>query len=304
MTNLVESIFIKNSPEHTVPRLSIGLPVYNGENYLEQSLKSILSQSYRDFELIISDNGSTDGTEAICRKYANKDSRIRYERYEENRGASWNFNHVVHVARGEYFKWAAHDDLLDQTLVEESITILDENPDVVLCYSGSKIIDAEDHVIRQVPISKNLNHEQPHLRFAASWRYPPNLVVFGVVRTEAMRKTHLLGPYSSSDRILSAELALLGRIYGIPRYLFSFRHHPAQSTGVNFPSRKGRSAWFDPKKKGERSFPHWRLLKEFYASIADSKSNLGLVERIFCYRSVMRWCIRHYRLLAWDLVKQ
>jgi glycosyltransferase involved in cell wall biosynthesis len=302
MSNLSESIFVESSSANKLPRISIGLPVYNGENYLEQSLNCLLNQSFEDFELIISDNGSTDGTEKICRDYCRRDGRIRYERYEQNKGASWNFNHVVDVARGEYFKWAAHDDLISDTFLEESLAILDKNPDIVLCYSGSNIIDENNCVTKKVPISENLNHVEAYQRFAASWRYPPNLIVFGVVRADVMKKTNLLGPYSSSDRVLAAELSLLGRLYGIPSYSFSFRQHPQQSTGINYPTRKGRSAWFDPNTKGERSFPHWRLLREFLFSISESKSELGFIQRAFCYRSIARWCIRYHRSLAWDLV--
>ena len=93
------------------PRVSIGLPVYNGENFLEFALDSILGQTFQDFELIISDNASTDATESICRRYAAKDSRIRYYRNPNNQGAAQNYNRVFALARGEYFKWAAHDDV-------------------------------------------------------------------------------------------------------------------------------------------------------------------------------------------------
>ena len=94
-----------------VPRVSIGLPVYNGENYMAAAIDSLLAQTFTDFELIISDNASTDATEQICRDYAHRDGRIRYYREEVNRGAAWNFTHTFELARGEYFKWHAHDDL-------------------------------------------------------------------------------------------------------------------------------------------------------------------------------------------------
>ena len=99
-----------------VPRVTIGLPVYNGENYLAEAIDSILGQTFTDFELIISDNASTDRTEEICRRYAAEDDRIRYFRHDRNRGASPNYNFTVEKARGEYFKWAAHDDVLHATV--------------------------------------------------------------------------------------------------------------------------------------------------------------------------------------------
>ena len=115
-----------------IPRVTIGLPVYNGQNYLVETLESLLAQTYTDFELVISDNASTDRTEAICRQYAAGDARIRYYRNDENIGASANYNRAFELGRGEYFKWAAHDDLLAPTYLERCVEVLDANPDVVL----------------------------------------------------------------------------------------------------------------------------------------------------------------------------
>ena len=92
------------------PSLSIGLPVYNGERFLAKAIASLLIQEFEDFELIISDNGSNDKTEAICRDAAARDSRVRYLRSNENRGATWNFRRVLEAASGEFFKYAAYDD--------------------------------------------------------------------------------------------------------------------------------------------------------------------------------------------------
>src|SRR5215472_3946539 len=103
---------------NAAPRLSIGLPVYNGEDYLAESLEALLGQSYEDFELIISDNASTDSTADICRRYEKQDSRIRYVRQPRNIGAGPNHNYVVRHARGELFKWAAHDDLYARDLLK------------------------------------------------------------------------------------------------------------------------------------------------------------------------------------------
>ena len=93
------------------PRVSIGLPVYNGQEFLEETLHSILNQTFNDFELIICDNASTDRTAEICRSFAKRDRRIRYYRNEINLGAAKNFNGVFFLARGEYLKWSDNDDL-------------------------------------------------------------------------------------------------------------------------------------------------------------------------------------------------
>ena len=102
--------FAEGSETQRAPRVSIGMPVYNAERFLAGTLDSIVAQSFRDFELIISDNGSTDRTASICRDYASRDCRIRYFRHEVNRGAAWNHNYVLGLAQGEFFKWNAYDD--------------------------------------------------------------------------------------------------------------------------------------------------------------------------------------------------
>ena len=126
-----------------IPTVSIGLPVYNGAEYLTQTLDTLLKQSFRDFEIIISDNASTDATQEICTQYQELDPRIKYYRVDENKGAAWNFNRVFQLARGKYFKWAAHDDLILPTFLERCVEVLDNSPDVVLVFTKLDIIDAQ-----------------------------------------------------------------------------------------------------------------------------------------------------------------
>jgi len=129
-----------------VPRLGIGLPVGNGENYLSESLDALLGQSCTDFELIISDNASTDGTEDTCRQYLAQDRRIRYVRQPRNIGCTANHNLVVRHARGELFKWASHDDLYGRDLLRRCVEALDEHPDVVLASCWSALIDGAGNI--------------------------------------------------------------------------------------------------------------------------------------------------------------
>ena len=125
----------------SLPRLSIGLPVYNGERFLGEALDSLLGQTYEDFELIISDNASTDGTADICLRYAEQDSRIRYVRQPRNIGLIPNHDFVMEEARGELFKCAAYDDLYGRELLERCVEALDADPDAVLAHSWSVMID-------------------------------------------------------------------------------------------------------------------------------------------------------------------
>src|SRR5687767_8665908 len=117
------------------PTVSIAIPVYNGENYLRLSIESILAQDYSDFELIITDNASTDGTEAICRDYANRDPRVRYARNERNIGASGNYNKGFELARGKYFRWQAHDDECHRSMTRKCVDFLESaSPEVTMVY--------------------------------------------------------------------------------------------------------------------------------------------------------------------------
>lgn len=116
------------------PRVSIGLPVYNGDRHLREALGSLLSQSFIDFEIVLSDNASSDGTEMICRDYAERDSRIRYFRQDENIGATANFNFVLNESSSDYFMWAAHDDVWESDFLAEMVAILDARVDVEIAF--------------------------------------------------------------------------------------------------------------------------------------------------------------------------
>src|SRR5262245_34163763 len=113
---------------NTVAKVSIGLPVYNGDNFIRQTIESYLSQTFEDFELIISDNASTDRTEEICRTFAVQDRRVRYTRNKENIGLARNYNQVFTMSCGEYFKWADHDDMCRPTFLMKCVQALEEHP--------------------------------------------------------------------------------------------------------------------------------------------------------------------------------
>ena len=125
------------------PKLSIGIPVYNGENYLEKAIQSFLTQTFQDFEIIITDNCSTDRTQEICQKYVTLDPRVHYFRNETNLGCTGNFNRVFQYAKGKYFKWAPHDDLYEPTFLEKCVEPLERAPGVVLCYTRTTVIGVD-----------------------------------------------------------------------------------------------------------------------------------------------------------------
>lgn len=114
-----------------MPKVSIGMPVYNGEKIIRNALDSLLSQTFTNFELIISDNASTDSTSTICMEYAKKDERIQYIRQPKNIGGTLNFYFVLKNAKGEYFMWASADDIWEPSFIEKNIKILESDTQIV-----------------------------------------------------------------------------------------------------------------------------------------------------------------------------
>jgi glycosyltransferase involved in cell wall biosynthesis len=215
----------------SIPRVSVGIPVYNGERYVAQTIECIVAQSFRDFELIISDNGSSDRTRGICESYAARDARIRYYRNETNRGAAWNHNRVFELSSGKYFKWQCHDDLCHPQFLEKCVAVLDREPAVVLCYSQFVRIDAEGKQVEvktygwdPVASSPIPQDGRPHERFRAVIRRMNTCEeIYGVMRADVARQTRLIGSYTQSDANFLAELALRGRFCEIPEPLFYYR---------------------------------------------------------------------------------
>ena len=267
------------------PRVSIGLPVFNGERFLEAALDSILSQTFQDFELIISDNASTDRTGEICESYAAADRRIRYLRNPKNVGAANNYNRVFEPSRGEYFKWAAHDDVCAPTFIERCVEVLDQYPDVALCYPRTSIIDEQGEFVENSFDGFNFRSPKPHIRFSDFLRSPLQCnAIAGLIRRNILKKTPLIGSYASSDRVLLGELALQGELYEVPEYLFYRRIHAMVSTRAHRTVRE-MLAWFDPSKK--RAFPRWRRFFEYLKSLA--RARLAWHERIYCYIELGRF---------------
>jgi len=273
----------------SLPYVSIGLPVYNGENFLEEAINSILPQTFEDFELIISDNASTDRTQEICKGYAAKDHRIRYYRNQQNVGAASNYNRVFELSTGKYFKWAAHDDLCAPVLIERCLEVLDSEPSVVICYARTSIIDEHGSHKRDYDDLMDLRSPKPHERFRDYLFRPTGLcnAIFGVVRASELRMTPLIGSYIASDMVLLGELVLRGKIYELPERLFYRRRHPERGEPAN-PTRSALAAWYDPANRKKFVWStEWRRLLEYIHCIR--RVPLGWHERTWCYLYVMKW---------------
>lgn len=210
-----------------IPKVSIGMPVYNGEKYIREALDSLLAQTFTDFELIISDNCSKDKTQEICLVYAIKDSRIKYIRQQKNIGVALNFEFVLNTAQAEYFLWAASDDFWSGSWIELLY-------DTVSLYSNTAAFG------KVVPVNKSsqaINHialEQAYnfvgtkfLRRIKFFLFPESMgkanVIYGIYKTEALRKINILS--YTYDYILIFDLLDYLEIKSVPNTFLYKRLH-------------------------------------------------------------------------------
>jgi len=272
------------------PRVSIGVPVYNGENYLAETIESILAQSFTNFELIICDNCSTDNTAEICEKYVSRDRRINYSRNEHNLGAIPNFNRTFSLSTGEYFKWAAHDDVLTKDYLINCLSALEGNTHAVLCQSLVQYIDGNGENMK-IFDSQLSGTKDPHAstRFAAITLLPhPCNEIFGLIRTQVLMRKNPMGTFHGADRALLAELALYGQFIQLHEPLLKMRLHPTRYTESRT-RPNDRLVWHDTQSAGKMHFPTWRLYREYLTMVRTKLKSPR--ERLCCYGHLLRWWI-------------
>lgn len=306
-----------DSPPHPVdsaPLVTLGVPVYNGGKYLAECLQSILGQTFERFEVVISDNASTDDTEEICEEFARRDPRIRYTRQAYNQGAARNYNFVFGQARTRYFRWAAHDDLLQPRLLEACVEALeaDVSERFALAWPGTELVrvdgsferpsDDVEQVVTQRPPWVG---DTPRTRIASLlgddvdtllYKCEP---VFGLMRTKTLRSTRLIQAFNSSDKVLLVELALRGDFLEIPETLFTRRSHPGTSLNANR-TPEAVMAWFDPTRAAAPPMPRLRLFRGYLTAILEAPLAPG--ERLSALRTLWRWVLheKHW----WDILDE
>jgi glycosyltransferase involved in cell wall biosynthesis len=278
-----------------VPAVSVGLPVFNGETFLEVAISSVLAQSHDDLELIICDNASTDRTAEICNDYAARDARIRYFRNPHNLGAAPNYNLAFSHARGRYFKWLAHDDRMTPSYLAKTVRVLDERSDAVLCNSVVSYIDPSGAPIGLYNSGlSRADSQSAAARFG--WmvlRSHSCVDFFGLIRREALQNSLLHGSFHGADRALLAQLAIRGRLIQLPAPLVEMREHPNRYTRSQARSAD-RAAWHDASLRGRVSFPTWRLYAEYLKMVR--RERMLPDERARCYAVLARWWGHNWNL--------
>jgi glycosyltransferase involved in cell wall biosynthesis len=192
----------------TPPKVTIGMPVHNGEQTIRRSLDSVLAQTFVDFELIVSDNASTDATEEICREYANRDARIIYARQQTNIGAAKNFKHSLEQAKGEFFMWWAADDIRSADFVELNACFLAENPD----YVASTCPNSMEGQNNLVTFSMTGEAEERFQSFFDNC-WSSHGIFYSLIRTKLLRECSEVGVhYFGADWSIDLFLAAFGKV--------------------------------------------------------------------------------------------
>jgi len=290
-----------------MPRVSIGLPVYNGEKYIREAIESVLDQTFKDFELIISDNASTDRTEQICREYVDKDPRIRYYRNEKNLGAAKNFNRTFELSHGEYFKWLASDDAIESEFLTCCVDLMDSDPTLVLTCSKCISRNETTNVIRHHDIDCNLRLPTGHQRLRwYLWRLRIGKIpIWGLMRSQVLRTTQLIRPIIGADDCLLIELALKGKFGQVPEYLLRLRDHAGAFHLIKHRNNGCEGAaeakWFDAGSKGKVFFPYWRRLREYCILVVRSDENFVSKLMIAMFLQFLL-CLRWRRKLGSELL--
>ena len=279
-----------------VPRLFIAVPVYNGENYLAESLESIRIQTFTDFVVVVFDNASTDSTIEIAEGFAQADPRFTLVRRSENIGAGPNFNQALSACQSPLFKWQAHDDVLAPTFLERCVEALDAAPDAVLAHSHVRMIDEDGLSMGEFsPIAEGACSKRRLTRFRTNLMSRDLCTeVFGVFRTDALRGSVLHLPFAGSDRVLLAEMSLRGRLVIIPEVLFYNREHDQRFRKTVLAkleeTNNGDSLleWYDTSLASRKPTPQrWTFFNHLFLVAARNISNP--IERWRSYIVVLGW---------------
>ncbi|MGA7951628.1 MAG: glycosyltransferase family A protein [Thiobacillaceae bacterium] len=235
------------------PIVSIGMPVFNGERYIRDALDSLLAQTFTDFELIISDNASTDRTEQICRQYAAHDARIRYVRQSVNLGALPNFQFVLEAAVGEYFMWAAYDDFWKPNFIAHALPAMNDKS-VGFVFPTTIVKSIHLGVYKKIPrtIFKGFEDRDRNRRILSFanlhiYSYKGNLI-YSLFRTNILREAFAKQDISNETIFC---MFVLGAARGVVMDEYNFyKRYPTRWPGV----RRRR-----PKRLEKRlQFEKWR----------------------------------------------
>ena len=274
------------------PCVSIGLPVYNGENYLVEAIGSVLSQTFGDFELVICDNASNDRTAEICRDFAATDSRIRYIENEQNVGGPKNYDLAWERSSGKFFKWLAHDDRLRPGYLSATVSALEHDPGLVLCHSVVEYIGEHGEMLGLYrSVAKDCGADSPAHRFAAViLRIHTCVDFYGLMPRKVMENSFLHRPFRGADRAFLAQMALRGRFMQLEQPLVQMRQHPRQYSQLE--NVREQLKFNDPTGTQKYELSVLRLYR-CYRELVEREC-LSDTDRAAC-----RWVLRRFWVQGW-----
>ena len=260
------------SKQSKCPEVSVVIPTYNGQEFLKQSIESVLNQTFSNFELIVCDDGSTDQTVHILEEYEHSHKKISVFKFSENVGLAGNWNRCLEKSRGTYIKMLCQDDIIKPTYLEETVKILNNHPSVSLVCSFEQTIGEISRIREQevFPGSEELDGKfvQKQILQRGNWIGPPTATLF---RSEHLEK---IGFFDKEfpcglDWEMWLRLAGLGNVHVIPTILYSSRIHPNQETSncnQNLGFMKDRVSILNklqnkPELYGRKS---WNISQEIY----------------------------------------
>jgi hypothetical protein len=279
-------------------RLTFGIPVYNGERYFPAALASLQEQELADIRIVVSDNGSTDATEELCRAAAALDDRIEYHRSDENRGGIWNYQHLYDLCETELFSWMAADDIKLPSFAGQTIEVLDEaGPDTAFSCPRTSIINGDGVIYEHLNDDRiGLDAETAHERVHNLLRAQASQPMYGTIKVDALRKTRGVRSTLGADMTLLVELLCVGKMALAPDQSLLQRRHDSQV------SVQGAAAswWFAPGSRGGRSFEETQTNIELYRGVAHS--DLTGVEKLRTWGTLgPSWVFPRWRAVARDV---
>ncbi|MGH1561896.1 glycosyltransferase family 2 protein [Mumia sp. DW29H23] len=281
------------------PLVSVGIPVYNGARFLPATLDALLAQTLTDLEIVISDNGSQDATEEVCRAYAARDPRIVYRRVEVNQGMGWNYNRTLELASAPLFMWNPADDLAKPGYLEACVDALRRRPDAVLAFSDVEVVDEDGALIESLSaLGDDGSDPDESVRIRSFLEAEAWDVVYGVTRTDVLRAVGGMPPMVGDDVVLGVDLLARAPFVHVDGSLFQRRQHPEQSSAQHDPT--AGQIQQDPTADPWFALSQWQINVELYRRVV--RAPLPWRRRLAVARAVFGgWTYPTRRRLAGDL---
>jgi glycosyltransferase involved in cell wall biosynthesis len=284
------------------PLVTVGVPVYNGERFIEQTLAALQAQRLGDIEVIVADNASTDGSREIAERFAREDPRFSVLPSDVNRGSTWNYNRLLAAARGEFFAWNAADDVVLPDHVATCVALLREHPEAVMAFSRASHIDESGAVVRGFDdAGLDFLQPSPAARLDLFFRHQAFHAAFGgLYRTQVLRDAGGFEAFFGQDLALGTRMALRAPWVQSQDATYQLRWHENQMSKLQGGDPVRQTRIFTPTHRRPVAFPQWFLNYRLCAEVMNAP--LSATERVKALRAVLvGWTIPNWRALPYDV---